>query len=156
VSNSRAQKLESLQPFQRGITINFQVIKTEAIRTVKSRHDGSNHRVADVLIGDETGVMRLTLWDDEISQVEEGKPFLIVDGQAGLFQGHLQVSLGRSGRLELSETTIPEVNTNRNLSAKTHPASVSPKGKKKSKTGRDAPVRRSRGFKWSRIDRKSE
>ncbi|MFX1577124.1 MAG: single-stranded DNA-binding protein [Promethearchaeota archaeon] len=154
--NASTQKLENLQPFQRGITIHFQVIKTEAVRKVKSRHDDSNHRVADILIGDETGLMRLTLWDDEISQVEDGKAFRLVNGQSGLFQGHIQVSLGRNGKLELSEHTIPEVNTKRNLSAKTHPASTRSKGHKKSNTRREVPVRRSRGFKWSRIDRKSD
>ena len=105
------QKLANLQPYQRGITFSFKVVKTEAVRKVQSRNDGSNHRVADVLIGDETGVMLLTLWDDDIAKVEEGKSFRVVGGQSGLFQGRMQVSLGRSGKLEPSEQEISEVNT---------------------------------------------
>ncbi len=156
MSETRTQKLINLQPYQRGITIDFKVIKTEAVRKVQSRHDGSNHRVADVLIGDETGVMLLTLWDDEIAQVEDGKAFRIIRGQSGLFQGRLQVSLGRSGKLVSSDQTITKINTERNLSTPKRVASSDSKGKKRSGNRRDTPVRRTRGFKWSRIERKSE
>jgi replication factor A1 len=156
VSNNHEQKLANLQPYQRGIAITFKVIKTEAVRKVQSRNDGSNHRVADVRIGDETGVMLLTLWDDEISQVEDGKAFRIVSGQSGLFQGRLQLSLGRSGKLEPSNQTIPKVNTERDLSAKSHSAQRDSKGTKRPENRREPPGRRKRGFMWSRIERKSE
>ena len=156
MSDTRAQKLANLQPYQRGITINFKIIKTEAVRKVQSRQDGSNHRVADVLIGDETGIMLLTLWDDEISTVENGKAFRIVGGQSNLFQGRLQVSLGRSGKLEPSDQSISEINTERNLSSKPRNPPSGAKGKKRPDSRRDTPVRRTRGYKWSRIERKSE
>ncbi len=156
MSKNLAQKLATLQPYQRGITFHFKVIKTEAIRKVQSRHDGSNHRVADVLIGDETGVMLLTLWDDEISQIEDAKTFRIVGGQSSLFQGRLQVSLGRSGKLEASDQAISEVNTERNLSSKPRSAKMGSKDEKGSRDRRETPVRRTRGFMWSRIERKSE
>lgn len=156
MSNNRTQKLANLQPYQKGITITFKVMKTEAVRKVQSRNDGSNHRVADVLIGDETGVMLLTLWDDEISQIEDGKAFRIVSGQSGLFQGRLQVSLGRSGKLEPSDHPISEVNTERNLSSKSRSAPTGSKDSRRSENRRDKPVRRTRGFMWSRTERKSE
>jgi replication factor A1 len=156
VSTNTATKLSNLQPYQKGITIVFMVLKTEAIRNVQSRHDGSKHRVADVLIGDETGVLRLTLWDDEISLIEDGKAFRLVGGQSGLFQGQLQVSLGRSGKLEPSDVTITEVNREQNLSLKTRSAPSRPKGNRGSETRQNTPIRRSRGFKWTRVERKSE
>ncbi|MFX1509415.1 MAG: hypothetical protein ACFFBR_03820 [Promethearchaeota archaeon] len=155
MSSKQAQKLVHLQPYQRGITIKFQVLKTQAIRKVKSRSDGSNHQVADVLIGDETGVMLLTLWDEEITQIEDGKAFRIIGGQSGLFQGRLQVSLGRNGKLEPAVNPISEVNTERNLSSKSRSSSQDSKGNKRIPNRRNPPVRRSRGFKWSRIDRES-
>ena len=59
--------------------------------------------------------MLLTLWDDEISRVEDGKTFRIVGGQSGLFQGRLQVSLGRSGKLEPSDQAIGEIKTEKEI-----------------------------------------
>ena len=146
MSDTLTKKLANLQPYQRGITINFKVIKTEAVRKVQSRQDGSNHRVADVLIGDETRVMLMTLWDDEISTVENGKAYRIVGGQSSLFQGRLQVSLGRSGKLEPSDQSISEVNTERNLSSKSRNPPSDSKVKKRPDSRRDAPVRRTRGY----------
>ncbi|MFX1565436.1 MAG: hypothetical protein ACFFCH_05545 [Promethearchaeota archaeon] len=155
MSRNQTQKLANLRPYQRGITITFQVIKTEAVRKVQSRNDGSKHQVADMLIGDETGVMLLTLWDDEITQVEPGKVFRIDGGQSGLFQGRLQVSLGRSGKLGPSDQSIAEVNTERNLSSQSRSLAKESKSKKRSGTRSNPPTRRGRGFKWSRIDRES-
>lgn len=156
MSKSQVLKLANLRPYQRGITVDFKVLKTEAVRKVQSRHDGSNHRVADILIGDETGVMLLTLWDDDIALIENGKVFQLANGQTGLFQDRLQLSLGRNGKLEPSTTNIPEVNTERNHSTKPHSTPKDQKGRKKPHDRRSPPVRRTRGFKWSRVEQKSD
>ena len=155
MSETKVVKLANLQPYQRGVTVDFKVLKTKAVRKVKSRRDGSEHQVADVLIGDQTGILLLTLWNDEIAKVEDGKTFRIVKGQTGQFQGRLQLSLGRDGSLVPSPTTISEVNTERELSAKSQAPA---KGKKDGRGGpekQNPPIRRSRGFKWTRIERKS-
>lgn len=156
MSSNRTLKLASLRPFQRGVTADFKIIKTQAVRTVQSRNDGSNHRVADVLIGDETGTMMLTLWDDNITKVEDGKVFRIVGGQTGLFQGCLQLSLGRAGKLESTTTTISEIKTANNLSLQSQSASKETKSRKKPTEKRNPPVKRTKGFKWSRIEPKSD
>ncbi|MFX1301506.1 MAG: hypothetical protein ACFFDE_11300, partial [Promethearchaeota archaeon] len=91
-----------------------------------------------------------------ITVVENEKIFRIVGGQTGLFQGRLQLSLGRGGKLELSTTAIPEVNTERNHSAKTQSSPKDRKGQNKPSDWRNPPIRRTRGFKWSRIERKSD
>jgi replication factor A1 len=156
VSTRQKMKLANLKPFQRGITIDFKVMKTDAVRKVRSRNDGSNHQVADVLVGDETGVMYLTLWDDDISLVDDGDVFRLVGGKTSLFQGRLQLSLGRNGKLQSSTTTIPEIKTERNLSSESHSSSKDNKGRTKQTDRRRPPVRRIRGFKWTRIERNQD
>ncbi len=156
MSTRQKLKLANLRPSQRGITVDFKVMKTEAVRKVRSRNDGSNHQVADILVGDETGVMLLTLWDDAISAVEDGNVFRLVGGQTSLFQGRMQLSLGRNGKLQTSTTTIPEVKTERNLSSQPHSPPKDSKGRTKQTDRRQSPVRRTRGFKWSRIERNSD
>ena len=156
MSQPQIVKLAKLQPYQRGITVDFKVIKTQAVRNVKSRRDGSEHKVADVLIGDQTGTLFLTVWDDDIALVEDGKIFRLVKGQTGLFQGRMQLSLGRDGKLEPSPVEISEVNNERDLSIKKHSAQRGNRDRKGSPEKRNPPVRRSRGFKWSRVERKSD
>jgi replication factor A1 len=155
VSEPHVVKLANLQPYQRSVTVDFKVVKTQAVRQVKSRRDGSEHQVADVLIGDQTGILFLTLWDEDIPTVEDGKTFRLVKGQTGLFQGRMQLSLGRDGKLVPSPTTIPEVNNERDLSAKSHTPAKGNKDQRDGPDRRNPPERRSRGFKWSRIERKS-
>jgi replication factor A1 len=156
VSETHVVKLANLQPYQRGVTVDFKVIKTQAVRKVKSRRDGSEHQVADVLIGDQTGILLLTLWDNDISSIETGKIFRLVKGQTGLFQGRMQLSLGRDGKLESSPVTIPEVNSERDLSAKSRAPSKDNRGQRGPPERQNPPIRRSRGFKWSRVERKSD
>jgi hypothetical protein len=79
-----------------------------------------------------------------------------VKGRTGLFQGRMQLSLGRDGKLEPSPVSISEVNKDRDLSAKKQSTSRDSKGRRGSPEKRNPPVHRSRGFKWSRIERKSE
>ena len=155
MSEIHVVKLANLQPYQRDVTVDFKVVKTKAVRKVKSRSDGSEHQVADVLIGDQTGILFLTLWDEDIPTVEDGKTFRLVKGQTGLFQGRMQLSLGRDGKLLPSPTPIPEVNDERDLSAKSHTPAKSNRGQRDGAEKQSQPVQRSRGFKWSRIERKS-
>ena len=156
MSEPQVVKLANLHPYQRGVTVDFKVLKTQAVRKVKSRRDGSEHQVADVLIGDQTGILFLTLWDEDTSAVEDGKTFRVVKGQTGLFQGRMQLSLGRDGKLEPSPVIIAEVNSERDLSEKSRTPPKGNKGRGSAPEKRNPPVRRSRGFKWSRVERKSD
>ena len=97
-------------------TIVKVVSKTEP-RDVVSRIDQSPHRVAEALIGDETGSVYLTLWDDAIDDIEDEQTLHIKNGYVNLFRGSMRLNLGRYGSYEvLEESPIEEVNLDNNLS----------------------------------------
>ena len=56
--------------------------------------------VADATLQDETGTTTLTLWGDDISKYKVGTKIQITDGWVKDFKGKLQVSLGRSGKID--------------------------------------------------------
>ena len=60
-------KVERLDPQSRQINVTVKVVSKSPVRETVSRSDGSAHRVADALVGDETGAIYLTLWDDNIA-----------------------------------------------------------------------------------------
>lgn len=151
MSTLRQTHIADLQPNRRGLVIDFKVLKTEAPRTVTNRSDGSSHRVADVLVGDSTGCVLLTLWDNDITRATVGSVLRMASGQTGFFQGRLRLSLGRGGSLQPSTATISEVNTERNLSVAVHPAQDPSRGRGRRDDDRGPPIRRTKGFKWSRI-----
>jgi GNAT superfamily N-acetyltransferase len=68
-------------------------------REVVSRKDGKTHRVADARLSDETGSVKLVLWNDAIRQVNPGERVLIDKGYVSSFRDEIQLNLSRFGRL---------------------------------------------------------
>lgn len=112
-------KVGDLNSYSRRVyTVVKVTSKTEA-REVTSRRDMSTHRVAEALVGDETGSVYLTLWDDVLDAVEEGQVLNIKDAYINLFRGSMRLNLGRYGSYEvLDEAPFEEVNLDNNLSSR--------------------------------------
>ncbi|NIO36546.1 single-stranded DNA-binding protein, partial [Candidatus Bathyarchaeota archaeon] len=87
-------------------------------RNVTGR-DYAVHRVADALVGDETGCVVLTLWDDNIDKIKDEATLRVTNGYINLFRGNMRLNIGRYGSFDvLDESPITEVNTENNLSDK--------------------------------------
>ena len=111
-------KITDLTPNSREINIVAKVVSKSEVRNVTGR-DYSVHRVADALVGDETGCLYLTLWDDNIDKISEEATIQITNGYINLFRGNMRLNIGRYGSFELlEESPITEVNTENNLSDK--------------------------------------
>jgi replication factor A1 len=82
-------------------TIELSVVSKGEARDFTSRY-GSSGRVCDVKCEDEMGAaVSLTLWNDEIDKVGVGDKIRISNGWVKEWQGDLQVSTGRRGKLEI-------------------------------------------------------
>jgi len=111
-------KVEKLTPNSREVNIIVKVVSKSEVRNVTGR-DYSIRRVADALVGDETGCVYLTLWDDNIDKINEEANLRITNGYVNLFRGNMRLNIGRYGSFELlEESPITEVNTENNLSDK--------------------------------------
>lgn len=109
-----------LKPRMKNITITFKVVEIGEAREVTSRGDGSTHRVADVTVGDATGIVQVPLWDDTIDSVAAGSTYLLKNGYTGLFRGNLRLNVGKYGELSESEEAIEEVNMEVDMSEEEH------------------------------------
>ena len=111
-------KVEKLGPNSREVNTIVKVVSKSEVRNVTGR-DYSVHRVADALVGDETGCVVLTLWDENIDKINEEATLRITNGYVNLFRGNMRLNIGRYGSYQiLEETSINEVNTENNLSEK--------------------------------------
>ena len=111
-------KVEKLGPNSREVNVVVKVVSKSEVRNVTGR-DYSVHRVADALVGDETGCVVLTLWDDNIDKINEEATLRVTNGYVNLFRGNMRLNIGRYGSYQiLEETPITEVNTENNLSEK--------------------------------------
>ena len=83
--------------------------------------DGSAHKVCDALVGDETGVVYLTLWDDNITKVNDNDTIRVENGYVTLFKGNMRLNIGKYGKLEpAKEPLTAEVNSENNVSSKAY------------------------------------
>jgi len=111
-------KVQDLQPHSRQVNLTVKVVSKGEERETVSRMDGSHHRVADFLVGDETGSIYLTMWDDNIDKVDEGTNIAIKNGYVSLFRGSMRLNVGRYGSFEQVDEGPANVNTDNNLSDK--------------------------------------
>ncbi len=115
-------KIGELTPTSRSVNVKAKVVSKSDVRSVASGRDGAPHNVCDALIGDETGCIYLTLWDDNIDKVKVGETISIGNGYVSLFRGSMRLNVGRYGILEAAKEALTgEVNTENNLSAKIYP-----------------------------------
>lgn len=61
---------------------------------------GRMGRVCTCKIKDDSGEMELTLWNDDVDAVETGDKVKLTEGWCKEWNGRLQVSTGKSGKLE--------------------------------------------------------
>lgn len=143
------KSVNELNPASRRVNLKVKVVNVSDVREVVSRRDGSVHKVAEALVGDKTGSILLTLWDDAISEVSPGSSMMIKNGYVSLFRGQMRLNLGRYGNIETIEEEI-EANTDNNLSDNVYRQQSMPRSsfgqgepyRKKPRRGRQKPRRR--------------
>ena len=114
-------KVGDLTPQSKAVNVTAKVVSKTEVREIPMGRDGSAHKVSDALIGDETGVVYLTLWDDNIEKVNEGDTVRIENGYVTLFKGNIRLNIGKYGKLEPAKEPLEvEVNTENNISSKTY------------------------------------
>jgi replication factor A1 len=106
-------KIKDLVSGLNDVTIIGRVIAIYPVQTFV-RNDSSQGKVVRIILADETGDLKLVLWDDKTNIVEAGE---IKQGQIlkvlhayvrESFNGKLELHLGRKGELETSPKGIDE------------------------------------------------
>jgi replication factor A1 len=114
-------KVGDLTPQSKAVNVTAKVVSKTEIREIPMGRDGSAHKVSDALVGDETGVVYLTLWDDNIEKVNEGDTIRVENGYVTLFKGNIRLNIGKYGKLEQAKEPLAvEVNTENNVSSKAY------------------------------------
>ena len=94
-------KISDLKPGMRGVNIEGNVENITEARSVNLK-SGGMAQVADAVISDETGSIKLSLWDDQLNMVKEGDRISVENGYTQEFRGETSLNVGRYGKLKKS------------------------------------------------------
>ena len=132
----------------RAVNVRFSVIKMETPRQVTARATGRQHLVNECVIGDSSAIITLTLWNDDIDEVEVSKTYELLNGYVNIYDECMNLSKGRWGIFRPASTEITQVDGTIDMS---RPFMGRPKRRKqkRSPTGRSfqgTPGRESKGY----------
>jgi replication factor A1 len=91
--------IADLKPGMRGVTVEGNIDSVTEPRTVNLR-TGGTAQVADAMLTDETGSIKLSLWDDQINLVKQGDRVSVENGYTQAFRGDNSLNIGRYGSLK--------------------------------------------------------
>lgn len=110
-------KVADLSPRSKHVNLRVKVVEKGEVKEIATM--GGSKKLREILVGDETGTILMTLWGDQGEGIEEGDILNIENGYITLYRGSMRLSVGRYGNLNiLVDEEFPEVNTENNMSDK--------------------------------------
>ena len=91
--------IKDLRNGMKRVTVEAKVIEKGEPRQVRSRYKDETYMVADAIVEDETGSIKLTLWNEQIDQVDVGNKIKIDNGYVTSFKGEIQLNVGKFGTM---------------------------------------------------------
>jgi replication factor A1 len=92
-------KINELKDEMKRINLQATVTEKSDPREVMSRFKDQTYKVATVILADETGTIKLTLWNEQIDQVNVNNVVKIQNGYVTSFKGEIQLNVGKYGTL---------------------------------------------------------
>ena len=93
-------KVSELRPGTKNVNITVKIEEIEPAREVQSR-TGEQLRVANAVASDDSGKVKMSLWNDDIDRVKANDTVTIDNGYVSSFRGEIQLSVGKYGKLSV-------------------------------------------------------
>ena len=103
-------KISDIKDGMGSINVVGRLLDISDVRTFNKK-DGSKGRVGNITIGDDTGKIRITLWDDKTDKMTElrsGDAIEIINGyaRANNFNQQVEIQIGNHGLIKKTETSV--------------------------------------------------
>ncbi|TFH03370.1 MAG: replication factor A [Methanosarcina sp.] len=111
-------KIESITPESGPVNFVARIVSVFDIKEF-TRNDGTIGRVGNLIVGDETGKVKVTLWDNMADLIKNGKvkvgQNVQVSGYAKQGYSGVEVNIGNNGVLTESEEEVDVASSNQNI-----------------------------------------
>jgi len=92
-------KIKDLRNGMKHVNVEAKVTEKSDTREVSSRYKDETYNVASAMVTDETGTIKLTLWNEQIDQVNVNDTVKVENGYVTSFRGEIQLNVGKYGKL---------------------------------------------------------
>ena len=103
-----ANSIRDLRTGMRHVNLKAKILEVAEPKHVFTRY-GNHASFAKASIADETGTIKLCLWNGQIGSVSAGDTVQIENARVSRFRGESQLSLGKNGTLSNVEIFKPQV-----------------------------------------------
>jgi replication factor A1 len=103
---SSAHSIKDLRAGMKNVNLKAKILEVAEPKRVFTRY-GNPASVAKVLLGDETGTIKLCLWNGQINGVSVGETIQIKNAQTATFKGERFLKLGKKGTLNEEHLELP-------------------------------------------------
>lgn len=111
--------VSELTPQSKRVNLTMRVLDKSEPRDIPNRFGPAN-RVAEATVGDSSGTVIMSLWNDQIDTVEEGDTIQVLNGYVSLLRGNIRLNVGKYGRIVMADDEVTDVNEDVNVSAEEH------------------------------------
>jgi replication factor A1 len=91
-------KISELRPGMKKVDLKGKIIELSEPREVMTRFGGIS-RVATAVLADDSGRIKLSLWNEDIDKVSVNDEIAIENGYVTSFRGEVQLNVGKYGKL---------------------------------------------------------
>ena len=95
--------IENLRSGMKKVNLDAQVLETPKPATVHTQYR-DNALVTNAWIGDETGKIKLCLWDEQVNCITVGDSIQIRNATVATFKGERQIRLGKNSTLSVVQS----------------------------------------------------
>jgi replication factor A1 len=95
--------IQDLRHGMKKVTVEAEVLETPKPSIVQTRY-GNSARVTNALIADETGKIKLCLWNEQANFITIGDTIQIKNASVCAFKGERQLRLGKTGTINILQS----------------------------------------------------
>ena len=103
-ASALAKSIVDLRHGMKKINVEAHVLETPKPTLVHTQY-GNSAMVTNVWVGDDTGKIKLCLWNEQANLVTVGDTIQIKDASVSSFKGERQLRLGKKGTITLLQST---------------------------------------------------
>ncbi|HTW40577.1 MAG TPA: single-stranded DNA-binding protein [Thermoplasmata archaeon] len=108
-------KVRDLTPNSKQVNVLAKVQSVGEPKEVMGKF-GDPRKVCEAVVGDDSAVITLSLWNEQIGTIAKDEVILVDNGYVSLVRGHMRLNVGRYGNLTKSTEAIGDVNQTLDMS----------------------------------------